>query len=69
METNFELKNVTKTSTSDNLSEYTLNFENNNEEKTKWVCSVCGYVHYGDTPPEKCPLCGVGSEKFVKEES
>ena len=34
METNFELKNVTKTSTSDNLSEYTLNFENNNEEKT-----------------------------------
>jgi len=43
--------------------------KDNNEEKTKWVCSVCGYVHYGDNPPEKCPLCGVGSEKFVKEES
>ena len=23
----------------------------------KWVCSVCGYVHEGDTPPEKCPVC------------
>jgi len=20
----------------------------------KWVCSVCGYVHTGDEPPEKC---------------
>ena len=31
----------------------------------KWVCSVCGYVHEGDTPPEKCPQCGVGAEKFT----
>ena len=23
----------------------------------KWVCPVCGYVHEGDTPPEKCPVC------------
>lgn len=30
----------------------------------KFVCTVCGYVHEGDTPPEKCPLCGVGPEKF-----
>ena len=21
----------------------------------KWVCTVCGYVHEGDTAPEKCP--------------
>ena len=39
------------------------------EDKTKWVCSVCKYVHYGPTPPEKCPLCGVPASKFVKEES
>ena len=38
------------------------------ENKTKWVCSVCKYVHYGPTPPEKCPLCGVPASKFVKEE-
>ena len=30
----------------------------------KWVCSVCGYVHEGDTPPEKCPVCKVPAEKF-----
>ena len=30
----------------------------------KWVCKVCGYVHEGDTPPEKCPLCKVPGEKF-----
>ena len=31
----------------------------------KYVCSVCGYVHEGDVPPEKCPQCGVGADKFV----
>ena len=36
------------------------------ENKTKWVCSVCGYEHYGDTPPEKCPLCGVPDKLFNK---
>jgi rubrerythrin len=34
----------------------------------KWICTVCGYVHEGDTPPEKCPQCGVGADKF-KEQS
>ncbi len=36
----------------------------------KFVCSVCGYVHEGDSAPEKCPVCKVGAEKFteVKEE-
>lgn len=22
-----------------------------------WVCRECGYVHFGITPPEKCPSC------------
>lgn len=36
----------------------------------KFVCSVCGYVYYGEEPPEKCPQCGAPKEKFreVKEE-
>ena len=34
----------------------------------KWVCSVCGYVQEGDTPPEKCPVCKVPAEKFIKQE-
>ncbi len=33
---------------------------------TKFVCSVCGYTHEGDTPPEKCPLCGAPASKFNK---
>ena len=32
----------------------------------KFVCSVCGYVHEGDSAPEKCPVCGVPAEKFTK---
>ena len=23
----------------------------------KWVCTVCGYVHEGEQPPEQCPVC------------
>lgn len=34
----------------------------------KWICPVCGYVHEGDTPPEKCPQCGVPGAKFKKSE-
>ena len=34
----------------------------------KFVCSVCGYVHEGDTAPEKCPQCRVPAEKFNKVE-
>ena len=33
----------------------------------KWVCSVCGYVWEGETPPEKCPQCKVPAEKFVEQ--
>ena len=29
-----------------------------------YVCRVCGYVHFGEEAPEKCPLCGVLSDKF-----
>lgn len=31
----------------------------------KWKCSVCGYIHLGDEPPENCPVCGAPKEKFV----
>ena len=41
--------------------------ENN---KTAWVCTICGYVYYGEELPEdfKCPLCGVGKDLFVKKD-
>lgn len=32
----------------------------------KFRCSVCGYVHEGDTAPDKCPLCKASADKFVE---
>lgn len=32
----------------------------------KWKCSVCGYVHIGDEPPDKCPVCGAPKSKFIE---
>ena len=34
----------------------------------KYVCKVCGYVYEGESAPEKCPICGVDSSKFEKQE-
>ena len=33
----------------------------------KWVCTVCGYVYEGEAAPEKCPVCGVGADKFKEQ--
>ena len=32
--------------------------------KKKFICTVCGYVHEGETAPEKCPQCRVPANKF-----
>ncbi len=36
--------------------------------KTKFKCSVCGFVHDGDSAPAKCIKCGAPAEKFAKLE-
>ena len=34
-----------------------------------YVCKVCGYIHMGEEPPARCPMCGASKEKFeLKEE-
>ena len=33
----------------------------------KFVCTVCGYVYEGEAAPEKCPVCGVGADKFKEQ--
>ena len=33
----------------------------------KWVCTVCGYVHTGDQPPEACPQCKAPASKFKEQ--
>lgn len=35
----------------------------------KFVCTVCGYVHEGDTPPASCPQCKAPASKFTEQES
>jgi len=35
----------------------------------KWVCQICGYVAYGETPPEACPQCKAPASKFVEQSS
>lgn len=38
------------------------------EEKTGWVCKICGYVYEGEDLPADfiCPLCKHGAEDFEK---
>lgn len=35
-----------------------------NGKPTAWRCSICGYNHTGDAPPDTCPICAVGAEDF-----
>lgn len=40
--------------------------ENN---KTAWICTICGYIYYGDNIPNdfQCPTCGVGADYFNRQ--
>ena len=40
--------------------------EDPNAGASRWICSVCGYVHTGEEPPEKCPVCGQPASVFKK---
>ncbi len=31
----------------------------------KWKCTVCGYIHQGNQPPDKCPRCGANKFQFI----
>lgn len=37
--------------------------------KTAWICTVCGFVYYGEELPDdyKCPICGVDKSLFKKQ--
>ena len=32
-----------------------------------FVCSICGYEHVGDAPPEVCPVCGQPATVFKEK--
>jgi len=37
--------------------------------KKKFICTVCGFVHEGNEPPEICPQCKQPKSKFKEVES
>lgn len=39
------------------------------KNQTVWICSVCGYVYYGETLPNnfRCPVCGVDKDMFERK--
>ena len=34
------------------------------QDMKKFICTVCGYIHEGEEPPEICPICKASSAKF-----
>ncbi len=36
------------------------------EDATVWRCRICGYVHYGEEPPDECPYCFFPQSAFKK---
>ena len=32
----------------------------------KWECTVCGYIHTGDEPPDECPVCAADKSMFIE---
>lgn len=39
------------------------------KNKTAWICTICGYVYYGDDVPNdyKCPICNVDKTFFKRK--
>lgn len=40
------------------------------KNRTAWICTICGYIYYGDDVPNdyKCPVCGVDNTLFKKKQ-
>lgn len=34
------------------------------QTQTAWRCTLCGYVHQGESAPEFCPVCGASPAEF-----
>lgn len=43
-----------------------INLDN---KEQAWICSICGYIHYGDELPEDfiCPICKVDKNLFKQK--
>lgn len=50
------------------LERYEAEGERFLEGNEVWVCTVCGFLYVGKTPPALCPVCKVPDWKFEKVE-
>lgn len=50
------------------LSRYVQEGEAMLEANELYVCTICGFVYLGNTPPDLCPVCKVTNRKFEKIE-
>lgn len=60
---------VVKGKSPKNAPTYIPEEETQKESKgSKFKCEVCGYIYEGEELPAdfKCPICGMGADKFVK---
>lgn len=32
----------------------------------QWKCTICGYIHTGDEPPDICPICAADKSFFIE---
>ena len=48
------------------LKKYAPEISSPSAQKT-FVCSICGYEHVGDTPPDVCPVCGQPASVFKEK--
>lgn len=30
----------------------------------QWICTICGYIHDDEQPPDQCPVCASPASKF-----
>ena len=35
----------------------------------KFACTICGFTHEGDAPPQACPQCKAPSTKFIEQKA
>ena len=59
------LKSAKKGFTKSRISIIIRSRKNEGGNENEKVCVL--YVHEGDTPPEKCPVCKAGADKFIEQ--
>ena len=37
--------------------------------ETRWLCTLCGYVHQGRAPPASCPICAATPDLFEPQQA